>query len=829
MAATLDADHAKDVLLPLFEHEPEDLRRVVLETIRSWRQACDLLVWLQEVARLPQSSRGLVPSVDQEDARLALHNLATQAAAPAAAGIAALKDYVGRAVSRLPGTAWADPSTGPVYRLLQKRCFPNGKLSSPGFDPAEHDRGPTALTFDIRQYGVELTFTPISPVAPNHSGGVGSLLGSLRTTNRILRVDDNWQKARAEGEVTRPIWADDFGQDQYGPWATIRVKSIVQRLRWIPAGRFRMGSPDSEEGRWDNEGPVHEVVISQGYWLFDTPCTQGLWEAVMSANPSRFKDPRRPVENVSWVDVGAFLKRANEKVAGLELTLPTEAQWEYACRAGTTTSTYTGDVMVVGRFNAPGLDAIAWYGGNSGREYDLEEGEDSSEWPNKQYLDARAGTRVVGSKLANGWGLYDMLGNVLEWCCDGQRPYVFGSVVDPVGSTEVDTDRVVRGSGWRNIAWCVRAAFRWAHAQDFRDDMHGFRCLISGEIEPARAQTAVSVRDRGAEPGPGMEMSGGAVAIMLSEARSDRFALSSALNVRIRSDLDDLILERSIQPRWATAIGRDRLGLWAEFEVRGNEHSVVTQRLRWIPAGRFRMGSPDSEEGRWDDEGPVHEVVISQGYWLFDTPCTQGLWEAVMSANPSRFKDPRRPVENVSWVDVGAFLKRANEKVAGLELTLPTEAQWEYACRAGTTTSTYTGDIEIVGENNAPGLDAIAWYGGNSGREYDLEEGEEMLSWTEKQYLDARAGTRVVGSKLANGWGLYDMLGNVWEWCRDGQRVYTGGSVADPIGPGEAGTDRVIRGGGWDGPARYARAAYRTAYAPSIRDGYLGFRCFSGQ
>ena len=193
------------------------------------------------------------------------------------------------------------------------------------------------------------------------------------------------------------------------------------------------------------------------------------------------------------------------------------------------------------------------------------------------------------------------------------------------------------------------------------------------------------------------------------------------------------------------------------------------------------MGSPDTEKGRDTDEGPQHEVTIPAGFWLFDTPCTQELWMAVMGEtnNPSRFQDPLRPVEKVSFEDVGKFLDKINAKVPGLGLRLPREAQWEYACRAGTATSTYAGDVEILGACNAPGLDPIAWYGGNCGHDYDLETGEDSSKWPEKQYPHTKAGTRRVKLKAPNPWGLYDMLGNVWEWCFDDKRQYTTEALVD--------------------------------------------------
>ena len=287
-------------------------------------------------------------------------------------------------------------------------------------------------------------------------------------------------------------------------------------------------------------------------------------------------------------------------------------------------------------------------------------------------------------------------------------------------------------------------------------------------------------------------------------------------------------------PDWASAWGQDRYGVFVEFTL-----MEVTQRLRWIPPGRFRMGSPEGErrglakqdwEREWfEREGPQHQVTLTQGYWLFDTPCTQALWQAVMGDNPSLFKSPERPVEQVSWEDVQRFLGRIDERVPRLGLVLPSEAQWEYACRAGSETAIYSGELAILGENNAPALDPIAWYGGNSGVGFELDNGYDSSGWAEKQYPHERAGTRPAGLKQANPWGLYDMLGNVWEWCRDGLHEYRAEAVIDPIGPEDPGAGRVIRGGSWRNDARVVRAAVRDRLHPGIRLATLGFRCARAQ
>jgi formylglycine-generating enzyme required for sulfatase activity len=284
-------------------------------------------------------------------------------------------------------------------------------------------------------------------------------------------------------------------------------------------------------------------------------------------------------------------------------------------------------------------------------------------------------------------------------------------------------------------------------------------------------------------------------------------------------------LERGNPPGWASEWGQDREGAFVGFTVGG-----VTQLMRWIPPGRFLMGSPEDEPGRFGDEGPQHEVTIARGFWLADTLCTQALWQAVMGDdNPSEFKSPDRPVETVSWDDVQEFLKRINGAVPRLELRLPTEAEWEYACRAGTKTAIWTGDFKILGERNAPALDPISWYAGNSGVDFDLDNGVDSSGWNEKQYPHTRAGTRLVGLKAVNPWGLYDMLGNVWERCTDHWHDSYDGAPAD----GAAWTDeesnpsdyQLVRGGAWSVDARAVRAAFRGRVRPGDRGGLLGFRC----
>jgi len=252
---------------------------------------------------------------------------------------------------------------------------------------------------------------------------------------------------------------------------------------------------------------------------------------------------------------------------------------------------------------------------------------------------------------------------------------------------------------------------------------------------------------------------------------------------------------------WASAWGEDRFGLWMTLIYQN-----AKQTFRWIEPGAFMMGSPETELGRYDRE-TQHEVTLTQGYWLADSACTQALWLAVTGDNPSRFKDDaNNPVEQISWNDADKFIHQINQSVIGLDARLPTEAEWEYACRAGTATPF------SLGENMTP--DQVN-YDGN----YPYAGGAKGLY---------REKTVPVKSLPPNPWGLHEMHGNVWEWCQDRFAAFDAMPQTDPLGP-ETGADRVLRGGSWLYHGRYVRSAHRGRLEPDGRGSNFGFRLALGQ
>ena len=503
---------------------------------------------------------------------------------------------------------------------------------------------------------------------------------------------------------------------------------------WIKPGTFIMGSPEDELGRLLSE-TQHQVTLTQGYWMGKFEVTQAQYEAVMGTNPSGSSKANFPVVRVNWSDsmefcakLTAIEREAGRLPEGYEYTLPTEAQWEYACRAGTTTAFNNGTNIPTeeqtgyyyddnGSWHqgepCPNLDEVGWYSHNS------------------RYSNGNLDIHPVGQKQPNAWGLYDMHGNVWEWCLDWYRSYPTTAVTDPKGPV-TGSYRVNRGGSIARYADSCRSANRNGPPDGWYIDA-GFRVALA----PIRVSKDVTI------------------------------PLSEDVNL-------DMI---------------------------------------WIEPGTFMMGSPEDELGRRDDE-VQHQVTLTKGYWLGKYEVTQAQYEAVMGTNPSWYKGADLPVECVSWYDAKEFCSKltALEREAGrlpegYRYTLPTEAQWEYACRAGTTTALNSG-ANLSKTDKSSEMNQVGWYWYNAG----VESYEEGLTCT-----------RPVGQKMANIWGLYDMHGNVAEWCSDFYEDYPASAVVDPTGA-DTGIDRVVRWGSWWHYAWVCRSACRGYDASDAKYTNLGFR-----
>ena len=506
------------------------------------------------------------------------------------------------------------------------------------------------------------------------------------------------------------------------PWR-VKDKSTGIEMLLVPPGKYRRGASPADVEAEDDEKPPHEITITQAFYLGRYEVTQAQWQAVMGSNPStKLKEPQAPVETVSHEDISSFNRKTG-------LQLPTESEWEYACRAGTTGASY-GE-----------LDSVAWYKDNSGMS-----------------------THPVGQKRANALGLHDMLGNVCEWCSDWYSADEYdrcsGGAADPKGPSTGDL-RVVRGGSWLNGDWFCDASDRARSREANRSETLGFRAsraLGGSSLVPLHSPS-----DR-----PEMPTN--------SPAKQKAFDSLVPWAEVLESNADPAVVTDS---RLRGQI--EKTGL--PWRVKDKDTGIE---MLLVPPGKYQRGASTEEDEAKDHEKPSHDVTITQPFYLGRYEVTQAQWQAATGSNPSLSSiEPTAPVENVSFDEIAAFGEECG-------MRLPTEAEWEYACRAGTTGARY-------GE-----LDAVAW----------CEANPDFSS-------------HPVGQKSANALGLHDILGNVAEWCSDwyavGEYDRCSGGAVDPRGP-KKGSSRVVRGGSWIGGSYDCRSAFRGYKDPSDANCFIGFR-----
>jgi formylglycine-generating enzyme required for sulfatase activity len=484
--------------------------------------------------------------------------------------------------------------------------------------------------------------------------------------------------------------------------------------------------------------------------------------------------------------------------------LPTDAEWEFAARSGTQSQGYEYS-------GGNDLNAVGWYLDNSaGAACNYNSGK--STWP-------------VGQKAPNELGLYDMSGNVWEWCFDWHP--------DWVGSS-----RVLRGGGWDILAGSCRVAYRGRFYPDHGDYSAGFRVALAPDSVPPETTTTMSSTSSSSSTTSSTtsttdststdSTSTSLTTTTTSDSTTSESSTTSSTTTTTTTSTttssttatitgDYLIVDLSAGPSATdypvSSLSSVPVGGWTD------EYKTTKLVFRRIPAGTFTMGSPTNELGRSSHE-TQHQVTLTQDFCIGVFEVTQRQWERVMGTWPSYFTNAiyrdSRPVERVSYnmirgssagagwpannnVDADSFMGRLRART-GRIFDLPTDSQWEYAGRAGTTTALNSG-YNLTSTGSDPQMDVLGryWYNGGSGY---------------TQNGNTSVATAKAGIYLPNAWGLYDIHGNVSEWCLDWF-------------PGFAGSDRVVCAGSWYAYARSCRVAFRAIGTPNTADYTVGFRVAS--
>ena len=591
-----------------------------------------------------------------------------------------------------------------------------------------------------------------------------------------------WPFDEATAKAAQSAWALHIGGD------VVETNAAGMEMVIVPPGTFLMGSPPEEFGHDDTETQV-STTIGSPFRISRHEVTQDLWSRVMGTvpwkgQPDARENPRHAASHVTWDESREFCRKLSQLTAR-SYRLPTEAEWEWACRAGCPTIySFGGDDKDLGQH--------AWWGGYGG------DGNAKAE----RYAHA------VGEKRPNRFGLFDIHGNVWEWCEDVYEDRLRGGL-DPVG-TGSSKFRVYRGGGWNGLPAISRSANRARLPPDARMSYVGLRPVETLKGRPSTATLAST---------------------NMASTTKPPNAVSAATFAAPMAWPCDEALAAAAQAAWAKATQRTVV-----------ERNSVGMDMVLIPPGSFKIGSPPEEPGHHPVETQVdvtlsrpfrlartpvtveqfRQFVLATGYvteaerdgrggrgWNGDTERLEGPDPRYGWANTGWAQTDRHPVVNVTWRDANAFCGWLGIK-EGATYRLPTEAEREWSCRAGSATRFYCGD-------NAADLITA----GNVADDSVLQVFPGM-----KNHVPGNDGfpfTSPVGSFPPNAFGLHDMLGNVWEWCQDWHSAANPGGI-DPVGIDPASGRRATRGGSWMNVATEQRSAARGNVEPTYRSEIDGFR-----
>ncbi len=658
------------------------------------------------------------------------------------------------------------------------------------------------------------------------------------------------------------------------------INALGMDFQLINTGTFTMGSPVGEPGRGTDE-TQRQVTFAQPFYMQTTELTRKHWEELMGTDPSRSTCDGNaddcPVDSVSWENIQSFLIKLNdmETEEGV-YRLPTEEEWEYAARAGTTTAFANGGITETECGIDSNLNSMGWYCGN-----------------------AQQKMHPVRGKQANDWWLFDMHGNVWELCQDGSdlvirggcrgcyasqcrsaeraQFYSVSSIIGfrvawfpdkPVPPTKPDAPEIYRADAKNRevlITWEEQAKansyniyYRINSAPDITNALYYNRVIKNitgspysvegltngtkyyfvvtavnsvGESAASEAKSAtpavvvVPIPEAPANVWAVPPTSGQVTISWDTVEEADAYNIYYATQAGVRksnySSLPGGTQKRSVSnPYTVTSLTNDRTYYFVVTAVNSAGESSESGQVSakpvimtsftnsWdmkfirIPAGTFMMGSPEDETGRNSDE-TLHQVILTKPFYMQAMEVTQENWEDITGDNPSWFRHYgiTLPVESVKMTDIQMLINIMNARGDGV-YRLPTEAEWEYAARAGASTAFANGDITAQECNYDTNLGAMGWYCGSS----------------------ANKRPYIAGRKDPNKWGLHDMYGNVDELCQDGYTAYSEGTVSDPLVPLSADGYYVRRGGNYRSNAEDCRSAKRTKHRASSDAITVGLR-----
>jgi formylglycine-generating enzyme required for sulfatase activity len=518
---------------------------------------------------------------------------------------------------------------------------------------------------------------------------------------------------------------------------TFKLKEQKFEMIFVEGGTFTIGCNSEDKSCDSIKKPARNVKLSN-YYMGKYEITQKLWNSIMGTNVRQQRDlvnanweiygegAHYPMYYVNYEECETFCEKLNELLytqlpENYKFILPTEAQWEYAARGGSKSKGYTYS-------GSNKISKVAWWEGNSGNK-----------------------SREVGLKSKNELGIYDMSGNVWEWCRDWFKAdyYSYGSTTNPQGALS-GTHRVLRGGGWNLKEWHSRTTNRSYYEPEARSANLGFRIAL----EPAK----------------------------------DLFDLKS---------LKDAI--NKLASRFSSKNSRS-------FKIDNLDFEMV-----FVEGGTFTMGCTSNPDDCLYNEEPTHSVTLSD-FYMGKFEVTQQLWTKVMGTTLQQQSDLNianygiygegdyYPMYYINYKDCEEFCEKLNGLLSkqlpeGYKFSLPTEAQWEYAARGGKKSKGYT----YSGDDN---IKKVAWFEENS-----------------------KGRTHEIGTKKKNELGIYDMSGNLWEWCKDYFHAdyYSNSPSVNPTGPA-IGNMRVVRGGSWQSIAQACRVSCCSISPPNERAPNFGFR-----